>query len=396
MAFGKKDDRLGKMNLRQQMRHSAKRVPRGGGGGAPFYINQYRPPVTGSADIIRLIPGQYAVPRVDPQAKDLVYDENNQVVMDEFPFYKYIEYYHAPSKRRCVGSEGPLGEFKGKGQPCIAADWFWYEWRQRNRTKPPSKHPNSLSRREMYALTVLVQAPFYNAPQTDKDGNVKTNQQGDPYLEWKQGSKRGNDDLAAGGYERKDGHLMHWSLGFAHWKVLTDYADSLAHHCRACGGHDCIQDVALLCQNCGDSVVEMQETTLSDEEIARLKNEEVLCRHCKYNGYLEELIRCTECNNGEQATLFDFDLEVKRTETATEGGNQTVLSILRAIGPRPIDAIYGEDLRKPLDLLKIYAPTSLDRQRDMLGEVPPDDAPPAQQQGGARNPSNRGSRAYGS
>lgn len=399
MAFGKDRANVGKMNLRQQLRRGAKRAPKSsGGGGAPYYINRYQPPkgAAAAADIIRLIPGQYPMPRIDHANKDYVYDENNQIVVDLYPYYKYISYYHAVQQRSCIGSEGPLGEFKGKGDPCVAADWFWWEWRQRQANN--SKKPNAMGRREQFVVTVLVEAPFYKVPQVDRNtGQVRMNENtNEPYYEWQKGSKRGNDEYAAAGYERKDGHLQHWSLGYAHWQVLTEYADSLAHHCRSCGGHDCIEDIALLCKNCGEAVVEMDSTTLDEEDLLKLRNEEVQCHNCKHTDFLEDMIRCTQCGHGEQATLFDFDLEVKRTETASKdgGNNQTALQILRAIGPRPIDDMYGEDLRKPLDLPKIFAPTSLDKQKELFGVPPTDD----DNSGGQpqRQPSNKGTRAYGS
>ena len=339
--------------------------------------------------MIRIIPGQYPTPRVDVDAKDYVYDEEGVVIVDMFSYKKYINYYSATKERGCIGSEGPLGEFKGKGDPCIAADWFWWEWRQRQ--KNHSEKPKSMRRSDMFAFTVLVMAPFYKVPQVDRTtGQLRVNEATkEPYYEWVKGSKRGNDELAAAGHERKDGHLQHWSLGRAHWEVLTEYTDSLGHHCRSCNGQSCIEEVALLCQSCGEAVVEMDSTTLNDEELEKLRNEEVQCPACRESGYLEEMIRCLNCSQGEQATLFDFDLEVKRVKTAgKDGGNQTALQILRAIGPKQIDPIYGEDLRKPLDLTKIFAPTPIEKQIELFGKPPEDDAG-----AGQRQPSNKGARS---
>lgn len=396
-AFGKDRERASKMNLRQQFRRSSKKAPKtgGGGGGGQYYFNKYQPPVVGAADIIRLIPGKYPTPRVDLDAKDYVRDEAGNIVVDEMTFVKYIEYYHGTKQRSCIGSEGPLGDFKGKGEPCVAGDWFWWEWRQRQ--KNHSDSPKAMSRRERFAVTALVCAPFYKVPQVDGNGQLRVNETTkEPYYEWKKGSKRGNDELAAAGYERKEGHLQHWSLGTAHWKSLIEYSDSLAHHCRACGNKDCIREVALVCQSCGDAVVEFENTSLSDEDIDRLRNEEVQCPHCQHFGYLEDIIECTQCGRGEQATLFDFDLEVKRVETTEGNSKQTSLQILRAIGPKPIDPIYGEDLRKPLDLVKIFSPTPIQKQIELFGQVPPEDGAQQGQASPQRQPSTtKGSRSYG-
>lgn len=374
MAFGK--PKSNNMNLRQKMRRGTKRATGGGGGGrsAPFYVNKYQPPTKGPADIIRLIPGAFATPRVDHDNKDFFRDETGAPIVDDLPYFKYISYFHAVKEKSIIGSEGPLGEFKGKADPCIAADWFWHEWRIRKDTGNKD-HPKSISRSEKFALTVLVQSPFYEVPQLDRNNKVRINDKTKkPFTDWKQGPRRGSSEYEAAGYPRKEGHRQHWSLPFGHWQTLQDFAESLGHHCRACGGHDCIEEVALLCQNCGDAVVVMADTTLSDDDLFRLRNEEVQCPYCKCMGYLQDVIQCTQCDHGEQATIFDFDLEVKRTPTAnSEFSNQTTLNILRALGPRPIDAIYGEDLRKPLNLPKIFAPTPLDLQVKMFGEPPSED-----------------------
>ena len=381
------------MNLRQEMRRGTKRAPKSGGGrgGAPYFVNKYQPPDSGASDIIRVIAGKYPTPRVDLDAKDYVYDENGKVIIDEYSYIKYVEYYHATKNRSCIGSEGPLGDFKGKGQPCVAADWYWYEWRMRKANN--SDHPNAMARREKFAFTVLVQAPFYKVPRTDRQtGQVVMNETTkEPYYDWMKGSKRGNDEYAAAGYERKEGHLQHWSLGYGHWSALTEYTDSLARHCRHCNTQDSIEQVALICQHCGDAIVEFDSTSLTDEELEKVRNEPTACSSCGCVDYLEDMIRCTNCNNGEQATLFDFDIEVKRVKTAGSDGNQTTLQFLRAIGPRPIDKIYGEDLRKPLPLDKIFAPTPIEKQIDLFGRVP--DEGQNQGQGSGRQPSTGGARS---
>lgn len=400
MAYGKDRGRVGNMNLRQQLKRGTKRAPRGGGGkgGAPYFVNKYQPPDSGSADIIRVIPGAFDTPRVDYDNKDFFRDENGDPVIDKLPYIKYIEYYHATKNRSCIGSEGPLGEFKGKGERCVAQDWYWYEWRLRKANN--SEKPNAMARREKFAFTVLVQAPFFKVPRIDKDsGNPVINQNtNEPYYDWLKGSKRSNDEYALAGYERKDGHLQHWSLGFSHWNTLTEYTDSLARHCRSCNAQDSIRQLALVCQHCGEPIVEFDSTSLSDEDLEKVRNEPTACPHCGVVDYLEDVIECENCSHGEQATLFDFDLEVKRVKTAGDTGNQTTLQILRAIGPRPIDPMYGDDLRKPLPLDKIFAPTPVEKQIELFGNVPADTQ---QQQGGqsgqgsGRQPSTKGARSYG-
>lgn len=401
MAFGKNKTgaAYSKMNLRQQMKRSSTRERSSGGGGKGSWRNKYLPPTKGPPDIIRLIPGNYEVPRVDKQARDYFYDDRGQIITDPHAYWMYIEYYNAPKRKYVIGSEGPLGEFKGKGDPCLAADWYWWEWRQRRRNN--SKRPNTIARKEKYVWSVLVEAPFYKVPQVDERGVPRMNPNtGEPYYEWLKGSKKGNDEYAAAGYERKEGHLMHWSMGYGHWAILSDHANQLGKFCKSCGNsEESIEEVALICQGCGFDVINFAETSLDEEELADFREKETKCPECGFVGYLEDMVTCTSCDTADPATLFDFDLKVKRVETtATDGGTQTALQIVGAIGPRPIPSMYGEDLRQALDLPKIFEPDSMEMQEDKLG-VPPDDedvmvdSPQAQ-----RKPSRQpvhSSRAYG-
>lgn len=381
------------MNLRQQMRQGTKRPPRtggGGGGGGALYRDQYYPPKDSTHDIVRIIPGAYAMPQIDYENKDYFRNPDNSIVTVTYPYYKYNSYYFAPRKQTIIGSEGPLGGFKGKGEPSLVSDWYWWEWAERNRTGD-KEHPNTLRRSDMCAVSVLVQAPFYKVPQTDKDGKVRMDEKKkQPYMMWAKGSTRGNDQYALGGYERKDGHVMHWSLGYNQWNTLTEYANSLATSCRSCHGQDTIRELALVCRACGEPVVEIDTTTLSDAELNKIRDEQVKCHHCQVSGFLDNVIQCTNCAHAEEATLFDFDLEVTQVK-ASDGGKGFNLVIRKAIGPRDISPMYKDDERKSLDLTKIFAPFSMEQQLKILGPLPVKEEDNGEQ---TRQPVNNGTRGY--
>lgn len=380
MAFGKQHN----MTLRQRARRATARPKRGGKGFAPYFVNKYQPPTKGY-DLIRILPGSYTTPLVDEEAGELVTDDAGNIITDVNPWFQYVLYYHGGKKRSAIGSEGPLGKFKGKGDPCPAADWYWWEYRQRRENN--SDKPNSMSRRDMSAFSVLVMAPFYKVPETNEDGSLRVNPNtNEPYYRWEKAPKRGNSQYDAKGYEKKQGHVMHWSLGFGHFNTLIEANTSLGEHCSNCGGRECIRDVAWVCQECGEAVIEMSSTTLSDEDIDKMTSEACTCPHCGNKGYLEDVYECTECDNAARGTMFDFDLKVQRVESS-DGGSQTALSIVEAIGPKPIDRAYGEDMRKGLELDKIFAPTDPKRQIDLFGQPPTDDDAPK------RTPSS-GARPY--
>jgi len=128
----------------------------------------------------------------------------------------------------------------------------------------------------------------------------------------------------------------------------------------------------------------METTTLDEDEIDKMTYESCVCPHCSHKGYLEDIYECENCGDATRGTLFDFDLKVQRVE-ASDGGSQTTLSIVEAIGPKPIDKVYGEDMRRGLELDKIFAPTDVERQIDLFGQPPTDDdAPKRTPSSGAR------------
>lgn len=379
-----------KMNPRQQMKRSAQKPKRTGGGGGAYYANKYQPPLQGT-DLIRIVPADCAEMLVDYDAQDFFRDDKGQPVSVPSAFLKYTYYYHGTKKRSAIGSEGPLGAFKGKGDPCIAADWYWWEWRQRQANG--SKKPNAMSRGDRWAFSVIVLHPFFKVPSTDKDGNLRVNPATkEPYYEWVKGHRdeRRNKEFEAEGYERKFGHRQHWSVGYGHYNTILDQVDECQRSCRSCGTQDSIRELAWVCGECGEAVIDMEETSLDEEGIAKLTMNECKCPHCGHVGYLEDVIECTACDHAERAQLYDYDFEVKRIANS-DGGNQTTLNFVRAHGPRPIGKEVSEDLRKPLDLTAIFAPTPLDKQLEFFGPVPSDDDDSTVE----RNPVNRGTKSYG-
>lgn len=382
MAYGKSKEYMRPNSFAQQGRRSMQRPQRGGGGGAPYFVNQFKPTKHG-VDKIRLLPGQYLTPVVDLEAQDYVLDSNNVQIKEAFPYWKFIEHYHGGKKKSSVCSAGPLGEFKNKGERCVACEWFWYEWRVRRATGDKNK-PKSMSRRNMWSFSVLVMNTFHKVPDKDDDGKVRVNpntQQA--YYKWLQCAGRGCEYCAAG-YETKNGHVQHWPMGQDHFNTMLDYSIMLGQHCSVCGTQEAIQEVAWVCghEDCGDAVIDMSTTTLSQEQIDQMTTDAVTCPQCRRRTYLKDVFSCRVCSEagrqGQRASLFDVDFKLKRVEDPSGQSNATSLSIIQVSSPKPIDSIYGEDLRKALDLPKIYAPTTIERQVSLF-DLPPQDQPDLRQ-----------------
>jgi len=378
MAFGKDRQQLYQGNFRQQAKRSTNNPSKRTGGGG-FYGDRYQPPTHGNPDVIRLIPGSFSVPLVDEGKGELVLDEHNQVVNIDQAYMKFVSHFHGGKKRSCICSSGPLGEYKGKGNPCIGCDWFWWEWRQRQANN--SDHPKAMSRRQMWAFSALVMAPHHKVEQVDQNGTIRMNEKkNEPYYEWVKCMGRGCKNCAAG-KETKQGHRQPWEMGRDHFTTLFDYTSIIGKHCRICSQQDCIEDLAWICSNpdCGEAVIDFATTNLDDSQVDKMILDPVTCPQCRVEGFLRDIYQCRTCSSqgreGDRATLFDFDLHVKRVEDPTGKTKATSLQIVRAVGPKPIDTIYGDDMRKPLDLVRIYTPTKIEFQVSLFGKPPEDNAP---------------------
>lgn len=368
MAFGKSRPN---MNFRQRAKGSTTR-PKGGGKSAPFFINRYQPPMSPSTDLVRLIPGSYPALMLSERG-EYVLDEAGQPISYNDPYLKYKLHYHGSKKRSAVCAGGPLKDVKGKADPCNGCDWFWYEYDIRKANN--SERPKSMSRRDMWAFTVLVMAPFHKTNDVDEHGNLRLRDDGKtPFYHWEKCQGRGCEGCAQG-LESKEGHRQHWSMGFNHFNNLLDSNIEIGSNCRVCGQMGCILSLAWICQNpqCGEAVIDMATSTLKDEEIDKLTSFEAICPHCQQKGFLSEIFECSNCKSagkeGDRSTLFDENLTVKRVPGA-EDTNQTTLNIVRSSGPVPIDPKYKDDLRKPLPLDKIFEPTDAARQESLFEKAP--------------------------
>lgn len=361
----------------QRAKRSMQKPKGGGGGGAPYFVNSYKPSI-GAVDTIRLLPGQYMTPIVDFDAKDLVRGEDGQPLLEAEPYIQFVEHYSGAKNRSSICSAGPLGNFKGKGEPCLACDWFWYEWRVRQSTGDKKK-PKSMSKRDMWALSVLVQAPFHKVDEIDSQTNqprINPNTK-QPYYKWLICTGRGCEHCAAG-REVKQGHVQHWPMGRDHFNTLIDYSGMISKHCSVCGTENCIEEIAYVCghEDCGEAVIDMTTTSLNDQQIEEMATQMVTCPTCRRKTFLSSVFRCPVCEGGgrvgARATIFDVDFKVKRITDSTGESDKTILTIVGTSKPGPVNNIYGPDLRKPLDLVKIYSPTDMQRQLAFYGEVPAD------------------------
>lgn len=367
MAFGKDDRNLNSMpSFRQQARGYNAQRPKFTGGGGGFAFRDRFQPSTDEPDEVRVLKGNYEVK---------IGQQDGSIITQTLFYYPYIEHFNATLKKGGQCSAGPLGMFKGKGEPCLGCDQFWAD-------KNAGRKNGPMSRRELWAFTVLHYATYAKVPQVDRTtGQTKTNDQGVAYTNWERVLP--HERLKFQGMEMRDFNVMHWSLGFGHSQVLMDYDKEIGRSCSSCGGRDSIVCEAWTCGHCGEALIEPSTTTLSPKEIDEFTSKPVRCAACGTEGMLQEIISCQRCPNAKRAEIFDVDIRVKRVQPP-DNTNQTKLIVTGWSDPRPIDVRFAE-FAKPLALDKIFAPTPIEKQQEMWG-------------GGSRAPvtGQQLSRQYGS
>lgn len=330
-----------------------------GGGGAPFFVNQYKPSLE-EADTIRIIEGHYKVKEAVGEG------DQAQVRETELPFYPWTEHFDGRNRKSCICSAGPFAGNRKKSEPCHGCS-IHFETREVG--ADGKKKSGRMSRSEKYAFSVLDYGRYHKMQQVDhQTGQVKRNDKGEPYYNWAKCDGVGCDGCKAQA-ETTSGQTRHWSLGYGHYQTLLSADDMVGKSCVNCGGYETIDGLAWVCPNCGEAHIDLRTTSLKIDQVKETVLRDFHCP-CGYNGFLNEIISCRQCTQAggaaRRATIFDVDMQVKRVETGTGDNKQTILMIVRTSPPRPIDKAF-EALGKPLPLEKTYAPTPLEVQAQQFG-----------------------------
>jgi hypothetical protein len=371
MSFGKDEGHLANIpphggNFIQRAKTHARRPQRSGGGGGriPHWKDGFKPSLV-YPSLVRLVPGAY---------RQQVTHDGETVVEEEFTYVKWREHVSksSGSPRSAVCSGGALFASKTKACECEGCTVYWEDYRERQAKKArgdKTRGPNRMSCRDQYSYTVFDYAPYWKMPDIDRQTgqprmNNNTNQ---PYYHWETGSV---NDPKFQGKEWKQGHLLSWSMGSTYQDVLIMQAKVIGQHCKQCGNMGCITTLMKICGNpqCGQFIYDPNNTTLTTEQQNKIDYDKYTCPQCQQEGYVGEVIECAACTpqglTPVRAGIFDVDLQV---QAVGNPGSQTFLQVLATSEPRPIQISDAKVLEtiKPLDLLKKFAPTALERQRQI-------------------------------
>jgi hypothetical protein len=145
-----------------------------------------------------------------------------------------------------------------------------------------------------------------------------------------------------------------------HNMVVKQFQEIIRNSCTSCKNKGSISTVAWLCSReaCGEAIIDMATTELTDPQIKEMVDDKITCPHCNNHDYLIEVCACENCSNPQRASIFDVKMRVKRAKTGD--GEGTVLSLL----DHEIQLLsdLGPELVVPTDLVSLYSSDSIERQ----------------------------------
>lgn len=355
--------------------------------GIPYFINAYRP-LIGELDTVRLIPGDYPSQEVVLNPDDsIVKDAGGKPILQtvNLPYVYFVDHYDGKTKKGAICSGGSLVNYKEFRDPCHGCDIFW-ETAQRNSNGRIES--TRMGKQNKYALSTLDYGMYHKLEQYDQQtGLVKINPQTkEPYFNWTKCQGQGCDACRAQ-KEIKQGDTRHWPMSYTEFQILRDAEAKIGRSCVVCQQKDVIQSRAWTCRQCGDAVIDLSNTSLKKEEIQKACDNEVICPHCSFKGFLSEVYECPACAprgaQGIRATLFDVDMQIQLVEI----GDKKILQIIGWSPPYPLGlnplVQATPKLGEPVPLLDIFKATPLNIQAERFGVVaqPGAGRPPAQPYG---------------
>lgn len=163
--------------------------------------------------------------------------------------------------------------------------------------------------------------------------------------------------------KRVFGKKIHWSIGSGHLGDLSGVVEEIEKDCSNCGGEGTIEAVTHECRDCGEVIIDLDTTDLNKEEIRKITCRPYTCPECKTRGLLLEQSECSGCDDPEPLSIFDCDIEIKRTGEGTQSSiqiprwNATELTkeMLDEFGkPYPFEEIFkGDPFKIQAKILKV-------------------------------------------
>lgn len=279
----------------------------------------------------------------------------------EYEYFQYVEFFSARANRGFVSSKKWKIDEEGKivavGGDCIGYD----EWKKE---MDEDRENRSVSLRLLHAFNVLHLAWYHLVPVLDDKGNPKLYQKGErkgqPIYDRLECEGRRCPHCKEG-HEKVFGKKVHWSMGSGHLQNLAGIIEEVEKDCANCGTSGSLTPLTYECSKCGEVFVDMERTEMSDEEVYEFSAQVVKCDNCGNEDYPLKQFDCSNCQDPKPTSIFDVDLDIKRTGEGTQSTVQVA---------RTYNTELSEDLIKlagePFNFKDVFAPDPFEIQAKSL------------------------------
>lgn len=313
-------------------KNSGRRSGRDGRALSIRFHNWFRPPKERTTKI-RLMPGAY---------KSFDGQENE--------YYPYVEHWCDRSRKSLICSKKYKfedGEAIAIGGKCLACNEI-------------EDDADDISWRVLHAFNAIHLAYYHLKPIIDDKGNHRTGGDDKTPLYNKVECEGRRCKHCKAGLKKVFGKKVHWSLGRGHLADLSGFVTEIEKDCVNCGGQGTIEVSSYECSKCGEIVIDMGDTDLEDGEIHKVISHQHTCRECGNKDLLLEVKECSNCEDPESLSVFDCDIEVKRT-----GEQKTSIQVPRWV-PTNLTKEMMEEFGEPYNFEDIFKGDPFDIQAKLL------------------------------
>jgi hypothetical protein len=260
--------------------------------------------------------------------------------------------------------------------PCAYTDHAWERARAEAKKlgvevdRAAVKKSLGIDSSQRFAFDVTVMENMYAEPLLDKKtGAPRTSKRGEPILNYVPQSRMPKNYEQLGKSPMGFGRAMHTAFSYSQLTQILDLNDYYCgRHCANCASEMTLR--ALHVPDDEEAIIELQEPLVGDDAAEAMKDETWTIG--SYTGQLVPVFSCT-CGKPAQGSLESFDVRLK-AKAASGESKAKVLEITKLRLPKTNnpDGTPNEEvlamIANGLELNKIYAPTPLSDQANILGD----------------------------
>ena len=217
---------------------------------------------------------------------------------------------------------------------------------------------------DKFAFSVLDYGYFFEMPDVDQNGQVRTKRDGTPWTHWEKAFNTQDPKFA--GKNWSEGRVVPWGISNSWRTSLVNQNTIIGGHCGACGqGH--VHSKGWHCGNpqCRQLILDPYNTTMTPDQQDQITKNPHHCPHCGHHGYPHEEVQCSSCSDGKRATIFDVDLWGFLEKSGESRAGKLIITQF-LIQPPQFQTQYATKV-EPLDLPNIFTPTPVEKQGELYG-----------------------------